>query len=57
MNSVTESDVYEQFMWTSMSIVDAVMALMKIGYDEREAERMVFEWVDAAEQDQDGETI
>lgn len=54
---VDEESIYQQFITTNMAIVDAVLALVRIGYDGREAERMVFEWVDGLEQDGDGETI
>jgi hypothetical protein len=52
-----EDSIYKEFITTNMPIVDAVLALTRIGYDGREAERMVFEWVDGLEQDGDGETI
>jgi hypothetical protein len=52
-----EDSIYKEFINTNMAIVDAVLALTRIGYDGREAERMVFEWVDGLEQDGDGETI
>jgi hypothetical protein len=52
-----EASIYQEFITTNMAILDAVLALTRIGYDGREAERMVFEWVDGLEQDGDGETI
>jgi hypothetical protein len=52
-----EQSIYQEFISTNMAILDAVLALTRIGYDGREAERMVFEWVDGLEQDGDGETI
>jgi hypothetical protein len=52
-----EQSIYQEFISTNMAILDAVLALTRIGYDGREAERMVFEWVYGLEQDGDGETI
>jgi hypothetical protein len=52
-----EKSIYQEFITTNMAILDAVLALTRIGYDGREAERMVFEWVDGLERGGDGETI
>jgi len=54
---VTESDIHDEFLHRGLDLVDTVMALQNIGYDYLQAEAMVAEWIDALEQDQDGETI
>ena len=54
---VTEDDIREHFLYGPVPLLDAIMALQEIGYDSVEAERIVFEWLDSLEQDQDGETI
>lgn len=51
--NITEQDVFHEFMHKDMSLLDAIAALQKCGYDSLEAERIVFEWVDGLENDLD----
>ncbi len=52
-----EDAIYQKFMATNMPLLDAIAALQKCGYDEREAERIVFEWVDGLEKEDGDEDM
>ena len=53
--NITEQDIQYEFLHKDMSLLDAILALQKCGYDEREAERIVFEWVDGLESTEESE--
>lgn len=53
-----ELAIYGTFMLGRMAILDAIEALQGIGYEAQEAERIVFEWIEGEEDDEDNdETI
>ncbi len=52
--NITEQDVYQKFVDTNMPLLDAIAALRLCGYDEREAERIVFEWIEGLEEPEGG---
>jgi len=46
---IDEADVQREFLHGPLNFRDAVIKLQKIGYDPKEAERVVSEWADDGE--------
>ena len=46
---IDEADVMREFLHGPLTFRGAVIALQKMGYDPREAQRVVSEWADVAE--------
>ncbi len=41
-----EQAVYREFATTPITLLDAIYRLEKLGYEPKEAERIVFEWAE-----------
>lgn len=45
----TERTIYEEFAHGGLAYIDAISRLEAIGFEAKDAERMVMEWADALE--------
>jgi hypothetical protein len=54
-DSESEMKIWAEFMHGGLAFIDAINQLEKLGFDPKEAERMVSEWADSAETSQLGE--
>jgi Holliday junction resolvasome RuvABC DNA-binding subunit len=54
-DEAAEAALYAAFRDGPMTVLAAIQALVKLGYEEVEAERVVWEWVDGIEAEREGD--
>jgi Holliday junction resolvasome RuvABC DNA-binding subunit len=47
MDADSEARIYREFFYENLKYLDAIERLKRLGYDAKEAERVVSEWADS----------